>query len=873
PIPSTAKLGGTYVRFRLTRNGIGTWAGPAPNGEVEDYGVLILGARKDWGDAPENYPTTSSQSGAFHTIVEDFHLGKSIDSEPDGQPNSNATGDDLAPKGDPDDEDGVNFTTPLVPGQQAVVEVEASQAGRLDAWIDFGDDGDWGEAGDQIFVSRLLSAGINTLSFDVPASAKNGDTIARFRLTRGGIATFLGDGGEGEVEDHRVVIDKDAGCELGCTGTDFWFTFPGNLAPDPANPLNPRLRFTGPNGATVTVSIPGLGFTLVTNIVSGGMTVAIPAGIDLGALNDAVLPRGIHVTASEPIGVHALSQVKYTSDGFRALPTEVLTGEYVVGAWPNTQVGVPEISGSQFAIVATRPLTTVVITPSYETGLRLPGVPYNVVLTNVGDCYQLRNTNDAPADLTGTIIEADFPVATFGGHVCANVNSADVFYCDYLVEQMLPTERLVTEFFTAPLATRTGGDTIRIVAARRNTEVSINGASITLTNRGDVHDTVLTEAAHIVSSKPVQVYQLASSADFDGVVNSDPFMVTVPGRAHFTSQHRFATGGTNFLSHHVNAIVPASVTSFTLNGTVITPVFTDIGTTGYKYARLNPAQGIHTLSASADFGAIVYGWSQYESYAWPSCFFFGDTTPPRVTPSTNSVTIRLGDLVTDIPCKTRMPDLRDLISVRDNCGIALDPEVTQEPAPGTLVGAGVYEVTFSATDNRGNVGTATVTLTILDDSGGTTVSLKCPADITVRCDTAAEGAIVTYQVEALRGCTPIAVECSPPSGSRFPVGTTTVTCRITEPGVPVQVCTFKVTVDCSRRRAMRITPPVRPPATPGDPDPAAEITVEWEAESGAILEAADDASGPWVTVPTSGSRHTIRILRERGKFFRIRVAR
>jgi len=871
-VPLNATPGQSYARFRLTRLGLNSWFGPAPDGEVEDYTFLIVSPPNDWGDAPARYPTTEAKDGARHTIVDDFHLGKSIDAESDGQPNANATGDDHVPTGVADDEDGVTFSTPLIPGQEAEVKVEASQDGRLDAWIDFGDDGNWAEAGDRIFTGKRLLAGRNVLTFDVPSTARSGPTFARFRLSRSGLNTYTGDGGDGEVEDYRVVIEEDSGCELGCTGRDFWFTFPGAYAPDPANPVTPRLRVTGVNGTTVTVSIPGLNSNIVATIVSSVATITLPAAVDLGGLNDGILNRGIHVTATAPVGVQAISQANHTSDGFLALPTEVLTGEYVVAAFPNTQVGVPEISGTQFALVATRTNTTVVITPKVETGLRIAGVPYTIVLTNLGDCYQLRNTNDAPADLTGTVIEADQPVAVMGGHVCANVNSGSLFFCDYLVEQMLPVERMGTEFFTAPLATRTGGETVRIVAARENTAITVDGIPMTLTNRGDVFETLLTQPGHITATQPVLVNQFASSSDQDGVVNSDPFMVTVPSRSHFTASHTFATGGTNFLTHHLTVVAPASVASLTLDGIVTNLTFTDIPGSGFRYARLGVNQGVHTLTASANVGVIVYGWSEYMSYGWPACLFFGDTTPPQLTCVTNWVTVRIGQLGNDVPCKTQVPDLRSLVTLRDNCGISLQTPIIQEPAPGTLLGVGSHEISLSAEDNRGNAGTCVITLNVVDPTVNSTVSLTCPKDFTVRCDDE-NGAVVNYTVEALLGCTPIAVTCNPPSGGHFPIGTTTVTCRISEPGVPVQTCQFKVTVDCSKKRQVKINPVRRPLPTPENPNPPSEIVVEWDDESGTVLEVAERLEGPWVQVPNARGRHVIPILKESGKFFRLRAPR
>ena len=48
---------------------------------------------------------------------------------------------------------------------------------------------------------------------------------------------------------------------------------------------------------------------------------------------------------------------------------------------------------------------------------------------------------DAAHDLTGSIINADQPVAVFGGHDCAYV-PYDQAACDHLEEQLLPNETL-----------------------------------------------------------------------------------------------------------------------------------------------------------------------------------------------------------------------------------------------------------------------------------------------------------------------------------------------------------------------------------------------------------------------------------------------
>jgi PKD repeat protein len=170
--------------------------------------LLPMGAQptepKDFGDAPSPYPTLLTDNGACHN-VSGIYLGATIDWELDGQPNSTATGDD---SNNLTDEDGVVFTTPLVKGQSANVTVTASAAGYLDAWVDFNDDGDWADAGEQIFTSQLLNAGANNLNFTVANGATDDQTFARFRFSSAGGLSYVGPAADGEVEDYQVTLNE-----------------------------------------------------------------------------------------------------------------------------------------------------------------------------------------------------------------------------------------------------------------------------------------------------------------------------------------------------------------------------------------------------------------------------------------------------------------------------------------------------------------------------------------------------------------------------------------------------------------------------------------------------------------------------------------
>ena len=176
-VPIDAVPGTSYARFRYSSQTGLSPVGLAPDGEVEDY--LVTVSALDFGDLPDTpYPTLLINNGPRHTITA-LTLGLAIDNEADGQPNATATGDDLA-GATPDDEAGVTFPG-LIAGQTATVVVNASGAGQLNAFFDWNNDGDFGDAG-EVIAELGVGAGDNNLSVPVPIGALTGTSLgARFR--------------------------------------------------------------------------------------------------------------------------------------------------------------------------------------------------------------------------------------------------------------------------------------------------------------------------------------------------------------------------------------------------------------------------------------------------------------------------------------------------------------------------------------------------------------------------------------------------------------------------------------------------------------------------------------------------------------------
>ena len=199
----------TYARFRYSSDDSGLAPfGDAFDGEVEDYQVHVVSALQDFGDAPKPYPTLEADNGASHALsIGGLRLGEAVDDELDGQPNSTATGDD---NDDPlvDDEDGVHANNWFVPGLTSSITVTASDAGYLNAWIDFNRDGDWDDAGEQVAVGSLLAAGENIINVAVPGDAAEGATYARFRFSSEETLAATGPAIDGEVEDYQFLISS-----------------------------------------------------------------------------------------------------------------------------------------------------------------------------------------------------------------------------------------------------------------------------------------------------------------------------------------------------------------------------------------------------------------------------------------------------------------------------------------------------------------------------------------------------------------------------------------------------------------------------------------------------------------------------------------
>ena len=200
-----------YIATDRSGNWLALWRSADSLGGTigTDYDILIGRFSEtlfDFGDAPAEYFTLLADDGARHQATGPT-LGALRDTETDGYPDALAAGDDATLW---NDEDGIVALSVLAPGlRDAYIDVEASEASYLNAWIDFNGDGDWADPGEQIAADLAMAAGVNRVVFDVPLSALPGNSYARFRLTSYdtlGTLTPSGVADDGEVEDYCFTI-------------------------------------------------------------------------------------------------------------------------------------------------------------------------------------------------------------------------------------------------------------------------------------------------------------------------------------------------------------------------------------------------------------------------------------------------------------------------------------------------------------------------------------------------------------------------------------------------------------------------------------------------------------------------------------------
>ncbi|MEO0341615.1 MAG: GEVED domain-containing protein, partial [Bacteroidota bacterium] len=212
------------VRVRISTSETLDANGGAPNGEVEDFFVELRG--KDFGDLPDitlgtatnDFRTLLQSDGPRHAVPEIplVFLGDTVDVEFDGQPDLDALGDDTDNL--VNDEDGIKFLTPFVPGEPARIAYTVRNRDTLDAelfiFADFKNTTGTLDSVAQVTIPAGTDVEDQVITFDVPDDAifDEGRAYIRARVTTDTAfinnPSPIGLAKDGEVEDYFTPIFK-----------------------------------------------------------------------------------------------------------------------------------------------------------------------------------------------------------------------------------------------------------------------------------------------------------------------------------------------------------------------------------------------------------------------------------------------------------------------------------------------------------------------------------------------------------------------------------------------------------------------------------------------------------------------------------------
>ncbi|KAI8485101.1 hypothetical protein Bbelb_372070 [Branchiostoma belcheri] len=380
----------------------------------------------------------------------------------------------------------------------------------------------------------------------------------------------------------------------------------------------PAELFIAPAGdepATFTVNAPYVDFTQTSTVQANNiLMVQVPAGVKLQ--EGPITNRGIEIVSDVDIVVYGVNKEDYTTDGFLGLPEDVLGTSYVVASWPGTR-SIP----AEIGVVAVEDNTEVTIDPTSPVrfdGRYKGAASFTFTLNSRFDAAQVTGYW---GDLTGTTVTSDKPVAVLSGHRCGNVPEG-VGWCDHLVEMIPAKSTLGRTFVTMPIAGRTGGDIVRIIASEDGTDIDIVGRSSESLNEGRFVDieTSSTEYLSITANNPIMVvqYNKGQAADW---VQTDPFMMLISPVEQYDSRYTFATvdSPTNTYTTYIGIVIKTSERDgIRLDGAAISPTWTEIPGSDFSAAAVQISAGTHNARHTnpiAVFSLYLYGHTPYESFA------------------------------------------------------------------------------------------------------------------------------------------------------------------------------------------------------------------------------------------------------------------
>ncbi|HSF55181.1 MAG TPA: PKD domain-containing protein [Algoriphagus sp.] len=427
--------------------------------------------------------------------------------------------------------------------------------------------------------------------------------------------------------------------QLSTVGKEFWVGFmENNRVPgagnNPGAPDFAVIVITANENTTGAIEYQGL--SAAFSLSAGQQyTLRVPSqDLDLLHRTSGVVEnKGIHITSTGKIAVHAFNERFRSADGTVVLPIGALGRDHYITS--HFEVITVDINydgnndnESTLLVVATEDDTQIEITTSVNSISGNVANTPSVITLNRGQSYQIK----ARADLTGSRVRvigenADEckKIAVFGGNKWTSIGNCGEAN-DHLFQQAYPVNTWGTSFVHVALSGRTSGELVKVLASEDNTQVFVNGTSRGTINQGEFLSLEfgMNESGKIDTSKPSSVTVFSKSMACNQPNNAqsmtgDPFMITYSPSEQFLESLTFnALNLPSIVNHYVNVVVKTGTQNATfLDGQNVGNRFAPLpGDSNFQFARINISQGVHKLQNIEGFAAYVYGFGELESYGY-----------------------------------------------------------------------------------------------------------------------------------------------------------------------------------------------------------------------------------------------------------------
>jgi hypothetical protein len=443
--------------------------------------------------------------------------------------------------------------------------------------------------------------------------------------------------------------DPKFGATVGCA---FWTVDLPNYPDAFSNPTPEDLPHA------LVVSNPGEEDAEVSFEPPAGVTVdvddpVVPAGESrvflmpvLNVSDSGITPDGILMTATRPVLAHQFNpwDNKASNDASLLIPEPFLGKKYVVLSWPTTGLellgfmGQPNQAG-YFTVVATQDDTevTIRVTATTKAGpglIAMNAGNIQTVTLNRGDVLNVEaepTTLFDIADLSGSTISANKPVAAFGGHEEAVVSGSEPpmgagleQHCcaDHLEEQLIPISTLDADYVAVKAKPRgVERDIWRIQAAEANVTVTtippIEGLDgVTLANKGDWVQGESSVSFEVHGSGPLQLGQyLVSQTNTDDNIGDPSLILAIPAARYRDAYVLMVPDdySTNWIT-----LIKTTTTTVNVDATLVAQSeFTSIGGGAWEFAYVELPPGVHEVTGDETFGVVAYGFNSAVSYGYP----------------------------------------------------------------------------------------------------------------------------------------------------------------------------------------------------------------------------------------------------------------